>query len=94
MMRQLASALAAGCALALLGLAPTSARARDLPFCIKGDGYPSLGDCSFTTYEQCQATASGRNAWCDRNYYYDSPSPSYAAPYPYAPASKRRRAHG
>ena len=33
---------------------------RDYPFCIKGDSYDSpLGDCSFDTYQQCLATASG-----------------------------------
>ena len=37
------------------------AQARDYPFCIKGQGYESyIGDCRFSTYEQCQATASGR----------------------------------
>jgi Protein of unknown function (DUF3551) len=47
------------------------ALARDFPFCIKGcDFGGSLGDCSFTSYQQCQATASGRDAWCDANPYY------------------------
>ncbi|MBB5046350.1 hypothetical protein HNR60_001095 [Rhodopseudomonas rhenobacensis] len=49
----------------------TPAEARDYPFCIKGKDYAQvLGDCSFSTYQQCQATASGRYAYCDTNPYY------------------------
>jgi hypothetical protein len=52
--------------------ATSSAEARDYPFCIKGREYDQvLGDCSFTTYQQCQATASGRYAYCDTNPYYN-----------------------
>ncbi len=44
-----------------IGTTPTLAQVRDYPFCIKGADYGSaIGDCSFDTYEQCQATASGR----------------------------------
>lgn len=97
-MRKLVSALAAACALASIGLGPTSAHAQESPFCILGDGYPPRGDCSFETYEQCLATASGRKAWCDRNYFYAYPNPAYAAPAPYlAPHPrawrKRHRQH-
>jgi hypothetical protein len=49
----------------------TPAEARDNAFCIKGQDYDTvLGDCSFSSYEQCQATASGRYAYCDVNPYY------------------------
>jgi hypothetical protein len=41
------------------------------PFCIRGcDFGAARGDCSFVSYQQCQATASGRDAWCDANPYY------------------------
>lgn len=51
----------------------TPAAARDYPYCIKGAQWLSpLGDCSFDTYEQCQATASGRLAYCDVNPFYRS----------------------
>jgi hypothetical protein len=41
------------------------------PFCIRGcDFGAGRGDCSFVSYQQCQATASGRDAWCDANPYY------------------------
>ncbi|ABD87982.1 DUF3551 domain-containing protein [Rhodopseudomonas palustris] len=51
----------------------TPAEARDYPFCIKGYDYDQvLGDCSFMTYQQCQATASGRYAYCDTNPYFQA----------------------
>lgn len=57
--------------LAAIGMAP--AEARDYPYCIKGKQWLSpLGDCSFTSYQQCQATASGRFAYCDINPFYNS----------------------
>jgi Protein of unknown function (DUF3551) len=64
-------------ALVLISAASTSgavpAAARDYPFCIKGcDFGAGRGDCSFTSYQQCQATASGRVAYCDVNPYYSA----------------------
>jgi hypothetical protein len=49
----------------LAGTAP--AAASDYPWCVQGRevGYP--GDCSYTTYAQCQASASGRYAYCAQN---------------------------
>ena len=59
-------ALIAACA---INAAP--AAARDYPYCIKGCDYGSgLGDCSFATYQQCQASASGRLAYCAANPYF------------------------
>lgn len=42
-----------------------------------GGGGGSYFDCSFTSLEQCRATASGRAASCDVNPYYafDEPPP-------------------
>jgi hypothetical protein len=47
-----------------------------------GAGFPVLhqgcdfaggrGDCSFSSYQQCQAAASGRDAWCDANPYFSA----------------------
>jgi hypothetical protein len=42
------------------------AAARDYPFCIRGCDF-GAGDCSFSSYQQCQATASGRDAYCVEN---------------------------
>jgi len=61
-------ALAAGAA---ASIGPAPAQARDYPFCIKGDSYESpIGDCSFDSYQQCQAAASGRLTYCEANPYF------------------------
>jgi Protein of unknown function (DUF3551) len=60
-------------AVAAIGMVPDAAQAGGYPFCIKGGGYESpVGDCSFYTYQQCLATASGRKAYCDVNPFYSS----------------------
>jgi Protein of unknown function (DUF3551) len=49
------------------------AAARDFPYCIKGcDFGAGRGDCSFVTLAQCQATASGRDAYCAANPYFNA----------------------
>jgi hypothetical protein len=74
MMRNFLFAVAIG-AVASIGTLPTAAHARDYPFCIKGDFYDSaVGDCSFDSYQQCLATASGRRAYCDANPFYSYPN--------------------
>jgi len=63
-MRRALLVLVAACAAS----AATPGLARDYPFCIKGCNYGAgLGDCSFTSYEQCQATAAGLVATCAAN---------------------------
>jgi hypothetical protein len=55
---------------ASMGVLP--AASRDYPFCIKGCDYGAgLGDCSFSSYQQCQATVSGRVGYCDINPYFN-----------------------
>jgi len=47
---------------------PGPASASDYPYCIQGDEYAGgAGECSFTSKAQCQATASGRTAYCSEN---------------------------
>jgi hypothetical protein len=47
--------------------------AREFPYCIKGcDFGAGVGDCSFSTLAQCQATASGRDASCAANPYFNA----------------------
>jgi hypothetical protein len=42
--------------------------AKDYPYCIKGcDFGGAAGDCSFSSYQQCLAAASGRDASCAAN---------------------------
>ncbi len=87
-MRKLFLAAVAVGTLASIGMTPSPVRARDYPFCIRGDDYGSaLGDCSFDTYQQCLATASGRYDYCDTNPYYVQP----ARPGPVDPNKRHRR---
>jgi hypothetical protein len=51
----------------MLSSAPANAYGGRHAFCIQGDEYPALSTCAFDSYQQCQATASGRDAWCDAN---------------------------
>ena len=68
-MRKTVLALMAFGAVCAIDAAP--AAAKDFPYCIRGCDYgSSLGDCSFSSYRQCQATASGRLAYCAANPYF------------------------
>jgi hypothetical protein len=49
------------------------AAAQNSPYCIRGcDFGGGLGDCSFSSYQQCLATASGRDASCAANPYFNA----------------------
>jgi hypothetical protein len=62
----------------------SAAAARDYPYCIQGEDYAGgAGECGFTTIAQCQATASGRLAYCAAN-------PTFAAS---AQVTDRSRPH-
>ena len=56
--------LAAGAATAA-GTGP--AAAYDYPWCAQGRGVGIPGDCSYQTYAQCMASASGRALYCNVN---------------------------
>jgi uncharacterized protein DUF3551 len=49
----------------LAGTAP--AAAYDYPWCVQGRGVGIPGDCSYQTYGQCMASASGRAVYCNIN---------------------------
>ena len=70
-MRNFVLALLSVGGLAMVGTAPAEAVGTRYPFCITGDEFPALSNCSFTSYEQCQATASGRYLSCIANPYYN-----------------------
>ncbi|MCK1388617.1 DUF3551 domain-containing protein [Bradyrhizobium sp. 21] len=56
----------------------TPAAARDYPWCARGGGYDYPGDCTYSTYEQCQASVSGRLMDCGPNplvAYGQAPQP-------------------
>lgn len=55
------------------GPAAMPVAAGELPYCIKGcDFGGGAGDCSFSSLAQCQATASGRDAYCAANPYFSA----------------------
>ena len=56
--------LAAGAA-TVAGSGP--AAAYDYPWCAQGRGVGVPGDCSYQTYAQCMASASGRALYCNVN---------------------------
>ena len=43
------------------------AAAFDYPYCVQGRGVGVPGDCSYTSYGQCMASASGRGLYCNVN---------------------------
>jgi hypothetical protein len=53
--------------LAGAALAPSAGHARDFPYCLQGDNYGYPGDCSFSSYQQCLATAAGLLDSCGVN---------------------------
>jgi hypothetical protein len=69
-MRNLVLALLAASGLAVAAVGPAQAVGTRYPFCIQGDIYPGLSYCTFTSYGQCQASASGRNLTCIANPFY------------------------
>ena len=42
------------------------------PFCIQGSDYPGWNYCTFTNYQQCQASASGTDNECLANPWYSA----------------------
>jgi hypothetical protein len=87
-MRSLVLAFLAAGGLATAATTPAGAVGTRYPFCIQGDDQPGLSNCTFTSYEQCQATASGRRLWCIENPYYNpgdqrpSRGPRFKSVYP------------
>lgn len=45
-------------------VASVSAQARNYPYCLTSPGYGYPGECSYASYGQCRASASGRKADC------------------------------
>jgi hypothetical protein len=50
------------------------------PFCLQGDEYPGWSNCSFSSYQQCQATASGTFDECLANPWYQTSDNGTPAP--------------
>ena len=66
-MRSLFLAFAASAT--ILATGATLASAGEYRYCLHGDDYASAGECAFASYQQCQATASGRTAYCEVDRY-------------------------
>jgi hypothetical protein len=65
--------LALTAAFAVSAAVAMPAAAGGFPYCIKGcDFGGGAGDCSFSSLAQCQATASGRDAYCAANPYFNA----------------------
>jgi len=60
-----AAALVGAAMASVAGAAP--AAAYDYPWCVQGRGVGYPGECSYQTFRQCQASASGRNVSCGVN---------------------------
>jgi hypothetical protein len=58
-------ALAAAGTATVAGSGP--AAAFDYPYCIQGGGWGVPGDCSYRSYAECMASASGRRVYCNIN---------------------------
>lgn len=57
--------------LALLPTGSAQAVGSRYPFCLQGDEFPGLSNCTYTSYQQCQASASGRFLTCIANPYFN-----------------------
>jgi hypothetical protein len=89
-MRTLFLVLATSATIFATGVTPVAAS--EYRYCLQGDDYAGAGDCEFTSYLQCQATASGRTAYCAANPYLAAANPYLAnAAVLTIPAKPRRR---
>ena len=59
-----------------------SAAAIDYPYCIQGRGWGIPGDCSYRSYAECMATASGRGVYCNFNPRFAFDRQRRERPYP------------
>jgi uncharacterized protein DUF3551 len=73
--------LFAGAAATIAGASP--AAAFDYPYCVQGRGVGVPGDCSYTSYAQCSASASGRGLYCNINPRVAFGQQRHGGPYRY-----------
>ena len=64
-MRTFLLALATSATIVATGV--TLVAASEYRYCLQGEEYAGAGDCGFTSYQQCRATASGLMASCGAN---------------------------
>lgn len=88
-MRSLFLSLATSATILATGLAPVAAS--EYRYCLHGDDYAYAGECGFTSYRQCQATASGRTAYCEANPDFEHAAVFTHVAAPAVPAKPHRR---
>jgi hypothetical protein len=76
------SALLAAAAAATAGSSP--AAATDYPYCLQGRDWGVPGECSYRSYEECLASASGRGLYCNINPRVAFGWPPRGRPYPHS----------
>ncbi|MGY3618727.1 DUF3551 domain-containing protein [Bradyrhizobium sp. USDA 10063] len=64
-MRTLLLALATSATILATGVTPVAAS--EYRYCLQGEEFAGAGDCGFASYQQCQASAKGRMAYCGAN---------------------------
>jgi hypothetical protein len=69
MRRLLFAALSAAAVVLSFGAGGPASAAQDR-YCLQGRSWGYPGNCQFSTYRQCQATASGTDATCGINPAY------------------------
>ena len=74
-MRHILAGLAVAVALSAATIPSASAQNTTRPFCIRdGHGGSGMWDCSYYTWQQCQASASGAGGTCWENPNYKGPN--------------------
>ncbi|WP_424630442.1 DUF3551 domain-containing protein [Bradyrhizobium sp. SYSU BS000235] len=70
------------------------AQARDYPYCLLTG--PGPGDCKYTSYAQCEATASGTGYYCQPNFalHQSYGEQGYGPGYARAPRASRAYGYG
>ena len=76
---------AALAASAILAAGASPAAASNDAYCLQGPGWGYPGNCEFSSYEQCQVTASGTGAGCGVN-----PAAAFASQQERAPRYRTR----
>jgi Protein of unknown function (DUF3551) len=87
--------------LGVLSLAPSAASAGvygyfdgpDYPYCLQGRDYGLPGLCRFSSYEQCEATASGTFSYCGINPRFAFAQPGSYAELQAVPPHEHQRHH-
>ena len=72
-------------ALTMIGNTPAKAYGSRHAFCLQGDESPGLSACTYDSYAQCLASASGRPLYCIANPYFTGASDD-----PYAYSNRNR----